>query len=155
MRHSVLVCLLALTLAATAHARPGSLDLQELASRQQQIQADVQAVGGKYRNLDATRRADVLDRSARLLQTIEGKQSSAELTEAERTQVADTVAWIDQALDGGAHEERMVCTFEKATGSNRKVRTCRKASDIERERVEAQKMLARPSVCTAGSPGCI
>lgn len=153
MRSFVFVPLLTLALAASAHAGQKSLDLKAVAAQQQQIRADILASGGKYRGLSEAKQEEVLDRSGRLLRVIDGKQSPEELTEAERMQAFNTLEWIEATLNK-EDDERMVCSYQKTIGSNRKTRVCKTAAQLEREREEARERMSKPGVCAPGTPGC-
>ncbi|MCW5581548.1 MAG: hypothetical protein KIS72_09425 [Luteimonas sp.] len=149
MRAFVLVPLLSLVLAASAHAgRQKPLDLNVVAAQQQQIRSDIQASGGNYRGLSAAQQQAVLDRSGELLRLIDGKRSSLELTEAERMQAFNTLEWIEATLN---HEhDRAVCKYEKTIGSNRKTRVCRSVTEMEAERERNRDNLQREQTRALG-----
>lgn len=143
MNFPALAFLALLTVATFAKAtEPAPLAIEAIASRQAQIRADVQDPTGRYRDMPAETRNELLSRQARMLAMLEGKASAGDLTSNERREVADTVEWIDATLDGTtasvgargpetparAPNERRVCKREKRLGSNRIEVVCRAVS---------------------------
>lgn len=114
------------------------LPLGPVRNQQAQILAGVQAKSGIYASLTEREREQLLTRQARMLKMIEGKQMSAELVEAEKIELFNTLEWIE-AVVNHADDDRMVCERRTVVGSNLKQRVCmtiaqkRIASDLARE----------------------
>lgn len=114
------------------------LPLDPVRNQQAQILAGVQAKSGIYANLSGSERDQLLTRQARMLRMIEGKKMSAELKEAEKIELFNTLEWI-AAVVNDEDDERMVCERLTVVGSNVKKRVCmtvaqkRIASELARE----------------------
>lgn len=132
-----LSCVLAIPCAFAADTGQ-LLPLDPVRNQQAQILAGVQAKSGIYASLTEREREQLLTRQARMLKMIEGKQMSAELVEAEKIELFNTLEWIE-AVVNHADDDRMVCERRTVVGSNLKQRVCmtiaqkRIASDLARE----------------------
>lgn len=118
----LLGAVLALSFSATA-ANEG-LALELVRDQQAEIRAGVIAKTGPYAKLDDSKRHELLDRQSRMLALIEGKQNASELTERDRTEVFNTLEWIEGTVNNTG-DERLVCERTRKTGTNRLVRTCK------------------------------
>jgi Ser/Thr protein kinase RdoA (MazF antagonist) len=141
----LLAPLLALALSLPALANP--LQFDAIRAQQGAIRAGVEAHStGAYKELSPEQRTEVLTRQARLLETIAGKQSEAELTPEQHAEITATLAWIDATLKA-AEDERMVCERRQILGSNRKERVCMTASQMRAQREATRDRLDRRGVC--------
>lgn len=114
----------AAALSFAAMAAKQGLELQQVREQQAEIRAGVMAKTGLYAKLNDDKRHELLDRQARMLALIEGKQNAAELSERDRTEVFNTLEWIEGTVNNTG-DERLVCERTRKTGTNRLVRTCK------------------------------
>lgn len=141
MKFSHLILALALA-APAAYASVDSrvLMLDDIRAQQTQIRGDVESGNGRYKDLSPSQRDELLSKQARMLQTIEGKRSTAELNEQQRTEVFNTLEYIE-AVVNNADDERMVCERRAVLGSTRKERVCKPASQWRQEREAARNLM--------------
>lgn len=125
----------AVVAATTAFAAPPATALQTDAIRNQQAQitAGLDARMGAYRDLPAATRKQLLFQQARVLELIEGKQSTDDLDDVKKAELFTALDSID-AVVSKANDERVVCELRKKLGSNHKERVCRPAGQIRAER---------------------
>lgn len=121
------------------------LAISSITTQQQQIREDVIAQRGRYKEMPAATRADLLSKQAEVLAMIEGKTSSAELSPHEQVEVFNRLEWIEAAINN-AEDERMVCRREKTIGSTRLTRVCRTAAQEREMREAARKALDRGDI---------
>jgi hypothetical protein len=138
---------LLLALALVAPATYASVDsrvlmLDDIRNQQQQIRYGVQNHDGPYRDLSAAERDELLNKQAQLLRLIEGKHSTSELNEQQKTEVFNTLEWIEGAVNK-AENERMVCERRPVLGSTRKERICKTAAQWSEERDAARNQMDR------------
>jgi len=88
---------------------------------------------------------ELLAKQDSLLRLLGDKQDPAELSESQRTEAFNTLEWIEAAIND-EHDERMVCTRERATGSNRVVRVCKTQRQIEEDRLRARRQMLEGSM---------
>jgi hypothetical protein len=136
----VLATLVALSLNVMA-ANQG-LELQLIRDQQAEIRAGVLAKTGPYAKLEENKRHELLDRQARMLVLIEGKQNAGELTERDRTEVFNTLEWIEATVNNTG-DERLVCERTRKTGTNRLVRTCKTEREWREYREFTRRELER------------
>ena len=138
---------LALLLAIPAIASAEALQLDAIRAEQATIRAGVEAhSSGRYKELTEATRTELLARQASMLELIDGKQSGDQLTEAQRTEVTTTLAWIDAKLKE-ADDERMVCERRKTIGSNRRERVCMTAAQMRAQREATRDNMERRGIC--------
>jgi hypothetical protein len=130
-----LVVLAALTTAAQAGSRPNNR-VSDIVSQQTQIRAEVKAEKNGWDNIAADKRQELISKQDQLLLLIDGKQTLDELAPADHATAVQTLEWID-ALAAKADDERMVCTRERATGTNRITKVCRSAGAMRKQREQA------------------
>ena len=143
-------CLL-LALVLTAPAAFASVDsrvlqLDDIRTQQTQIRDGVEARTGPYKDLSASERSELLSKQARMLQTIEGKHSTAELNDQQKTEVFNTLEWIEGVVNNEG-DERMVCERRPVLGSTRKERICKTAGQWREEREAARNMMDSRGSC--------
>ncbi|MEG3792295.1 hypothetical protein V1318_19415 [Lysobacter sp. CCNWLW3] len=139
----LLLGLLLLTSAAAAAAEGAArppLAISAITSQQKQIREDVIAQRGRYKDMPAATRVDLLSKQAEVLAMVEGKTSSSDLSEHEQVEVFNRLEWIEAAINN-AEDERMVCRREKALGSTRLTRVCRTVAQERAAREAARDEL--------------
>lgn len=145
MRTRLLAAVVALLFSWQAQANQ-TLEVDQIIAQQQQIRADVVAAKGRYGALPASKREQLLSKQETLLSMLEGKQTTADLSEAQRIEAFNTLEWIESAIND-EDQERMVCIREKTIGSNRVTRTCRTESQWAEARERAREQLSRGGAC--------
>ena len=129
------VAMLALLLGAgMAPVMAQSDDVGRIVEQQQTLREDIQKQAGAFKDLDKADRDELLNRQARVLELLAGRQSLAELETADRGFVASELAWIDGAVRR-AEDDRIV--------SNRSERICTTAAQQRRQREQAREQLSR------------
>jgi hypothetical protein len=122
---------------AFASVAGGVLDLDAVRAQQAGIHADATARRGVYKDMPASKRADLLVRQAGLLRLLEGKKTADDLSEVQRVDVFNRLEWIEAAING-TDDERMICHREKTIGSSRVVRVCRTVQEERRMKETAR-----------------
>lgn len=143
---SVLAVILGCVLVApAAFADPGdSLALESVRAQQAQIRAGIQSGSGIYANVSAMDRGVFLDRQARMLRMIDGKQMSGELSELEKTELFNTLEWIEATVNR-TQDEQMVCERRTVLGSNMMKRVCMTVAEKREATERARQELTRSS----------
>lgn len=116
-----------------------NMDVVAITAQQKQIQSDIIAGQGRYKDLSATTRTELLSRQATMLKLLEGKSSAAELTADQRSEVFNTLEWMETAINQSGDDERLICRREKPLGSTRTTRICRTVAQ-EREAKERARL---------------
>lgn len=147
---------LVLSLATTALVAGNPDDLDALRTAQRDLQAEISAGRGAYKDMPPERRDALLKDQARLLAMIEGRASLRELDPAERSAVQTLVAQVE-AAQRQAEDDRIVCRRERRTGTNVASNVCRsvgeRRSDREAARTFIQGSAAQctdPVLCPGG-----
>lgn len=123
----------------------GVLQFESIRSQQSEIRAAVQAANGRYKDMPTHTRGELLAKQRQLFHLMEGKQSTQDLNEDQKTEVFNALEWIEAAINS-ADDERMVCERRQVLGSNRKERVCRTAAQIRAERESARERLQNGEV---------
>jgi hypothetical protein len=148
MRVGFKALVLVLAFAIPALVSAEALKLESIRAKQAAIRAGVEAHrDAPYKELTAAARAELLDRQAKMLALIDGKQSDSELTEEQRAEVSATLVWIDAKLKE-AEDDRMVCERRPVLGSNRKERVCMTAGQMRAQREAAREQMERQGIKT-------
>lgn len=143
MRSLLFLCLCAASFAAAASGTGRKpLEVATVVAQQQQIRDEVLAGKGRYRGMPAHVRVELLSKQAGLLTLLEGKRTSAELTQNQQMEAFNTLEWTEGAING-AEGERVTCRREKIVGSNRAIRVCRTAAEEQRARERAREDMER------------
>lgn len=152
MRSLILLILALLSTAAMATDAGGRkpLAIAAITAQQEQIRSDVQAGTGRYKDMPAETRNELLSRQTALFAMLRGKRSADDLTSTQRMEAFNTLEWIEAAIND-AEDDRMVCYREKTLGSNRMQRVCKTAAQLREEREYARMNLNRG--CAAGICG--
>lgn len=139
---------LGLALAAPAFASVDSrvLMLDDIRTQQYEIRDGVEARTGRYKDLSASQRSELLNKQARMLQTIDGKRSTEELNDQQKTEVFNTLEWIE-AVVNNQDDERMICERRPVLGSTRKERICKTAAQWREQREAARNMMDSRGAC--------
>lgn len=140
-----------LSLALLAPAAFASVDsrvlmLDDIRTQQYEIRDGVEARTGRYKDLSASQRSELLNKQARMLQTIDGKRSTEELNDQQKTEVFNTLEWIE-AVVNNQDDERMICERRPVLGSTRKERICKTAAQWREQREAARNMMDSRGAC--------
>jgi hypothetical protein len=151
MRAIRFVSAVALLLALAAPAAFASADsrvlmLDDIRTQQHEIRDGVESRTGRYKDLSSVQRSELLSKQARMLETIEGKHSTDDLNDQQKTEVFNTLEWIEAVVNNDG-EERMVCERRAILGSTRKERVCKTASQWREEREAARNMMDSRGAC--------
>lgn len=129
----MVLLLIAMSVFSVAAADRKPLAITAITAQQAEIRAGVEAGKGRYKDMPANTKQELLSRQADVLQIVEGKASSDELSEEERLDVFNNLEWIEAALNK-TEGDQLICRRERTIGSNRVTRVCRTAAQLERER---------------------
>lgn len=121
-----------------------SLSLESVRTQQAEIRAGVQSGSGIYASVSAMDRGVFLDRQARMLRMIDGKQMSGELSDQEKTELFNTLEWIEATVNQ-TQDEQMVCERRAVLGSNMKERVCMTVRQKREATERARQELTRSS----------
>lgn len=133
MRKSLSVFFLsAVLLMGAAHAAKGPLEVSKIVSQQQQIRADVMAGKGRYKNMPEFKRGELLQKQKALLSMLEGKETSADLSEGQQIEAFNTLEWIEAAINN-AEDDQAICRRTRTVGSNRVTTLCRTKAQMALE----------------------
>ncbi len=108
--------------------------------QQAEIRDGVIAGTGRYKNIPASKRVDLLSKQAGLMEMLKGKTSTDDLSEPQRIEAFNTLEYIEAAING-TDDERMICHREKVIGTTRITRVCRTVADDRRFREEARERM--------------
>lgn len=144
----MLIVLSASPVALANQNRP--LAISAITSQQAEIRSGVQAGTGRYKDMPAKTKTELLSRQSEVLAIVDGKTSAEDLSDDERLTVFNHLEWIEAAINK-AQDERMVCTREKTLGSNRAQRVCKTQRQIDEEKEYARMNMN--SGCIAGVCG--
>lgn len=150
MRKSLLALVAILACSVAVASQKSTLAISAITSQQSEIRAGVQAGTGRYKGLSAKTKAELLSRQSEVLALVNGKQSAAELNEADRLTVFNHLEWIEAAINDESGDE-LVCTRTKKLGTNRAERVCKTARQIEEEKEYARMNMN--SGCAGGVCG--
>ena len=132
--------------AAFASVDSRVLMLDDIRSQQREIRVGVEDRTGPYKDLSSTQRSELLAKQAQMLRTIEGKQSTAELNDVQKTEVFNTLEWIEAVVNND-DDERMVCERRAILGSTRKERVCKTQAQWREEREAARNLFDSRGTC--------
>ena len=120
-------------------------DATAVVAKQQRIRANAQSGEAGFSELPAGTKAELLKRQDELLKTLDGRDYS-QLSEQQRAQAQENIAWIDGVAQQAA-DERRVCERVKPVGTNRTERVCRTAEQVREDR---EKPATRCATATRG-----
>jgi hypothetical protein len=124
-----------------AHANQ-SLDIDKIVTQQREIRADLMAGTGRYEQMPASKRQEIVKKQDDLLRMLEGKATSDDLSEDQRVAVRNSLESIEAAISS-EEGERKICRRERTLGSNRLTRVCRTEAQMAAERDRAREQLDR------------
>jgi hypothetical protein len=137
MKQVLIAVLTAALMIGTAQAEQRPLEVSSIVSQQQEIRAGLMARSGRYKNMTETKRDELLSKQERLLAMLDGKQTSADLTDDEKIEAFNMLEWIEAAINN-AEDERMICKRERTIGSQRVTQTCRTQAQMRADRERAR-----------------
>jgi hypothetical protein len=140
------VALGATSLAVMASADPQQLTIRDIVTQQTQLRAQVAAAKGAFKDMEKRDRVALMERQDRVIAMLGGNQSFEEIPPDQRTEVFNDLEWIKAAVTK-AEDERMVCEYTRAVGSNRMTSVCMTAKQQSENRDGAQESLRRTYKC--------
>jgi hypothetical protein len=140
MFKAIVAAVLALGLGA-AHANPSEkilaeTDAAKIVQQQTEVQFDVKARRGAYRDMEGRDRERLLLVQQRVINALEGRVSTNELAPTDRIALFNDLEEIS-ALVNKAEDERMVCERTRPIGSNRPVNICKTVAERRLEREQS------------------
>lgn len=146
VRTALAACLIALLPVVSAVAGSTGPSVDTVRTEQAEIREAVTANRPPYDKLSSDKRDELLQRQARMLRLLDGKQSLDQLNEGHRTDVINTLAWIE-SVGSEREDARLVCERRKILGSNRRERVCKTEAQWREEREAARNQLDGRGVC--------
>jgi hypothetical protein len=131
---------------AFASADPQQLTIRDIVTQQTQLRAQVAAGKGAFKDMEKRDRAALIERQDRVLATLGGAQTLDEMPPDQRTEIFNDLEWIKAAITK-AEDERMVCEYTRAVGSNRMTSVCMTAKQQRENRDGAKDSLRRVYKC--------
>lgn len=131
---------------AFASADRNTLQAESIRSQQAQIRSGVEARTGRYKDLSADTRSQLLSKQGEVLRLLEGKQTTDDLNEAQKTEVFNALEWIEAAINR-TDDERLVCERRQILGSTRKERVCKTVAQMREERDAARNRMDVRGAC--------
>ncbi|WP_157489600.1 MULTISPECIES: hypothetical protein [unclassified Lysobacter] len=122
------------------------LQVESIRSQQAEIRSGVEARTGRYKDLSADTRSQLLNKQGEVLRLLDGKQSTNDLNEAQKTEVFNALEWIEAAINQ-TDDERMVCERRPILGSTRKERVCKTVAQMREERDAARNRMDARGAC--------
>lgn len=148
MRYSfVVAAVLALAAVLPASAESNSASLDDIRKQQIELREAARAGSGAFKDFPRRERDQLVDKQSALLDLIEGKQDVTQLDEPVRLDVFNRLEEIRAIVDRG-EDSRVVCEYEKRTGSNMKKRVCRTVAEQREQMRQAQELLGRGGNCS-------
>lgn len=152
MRNMKFATLLVLAIAFAVPTASATVDskvmqIKDIKTQQAEIRAGVEAGTGPYKNLSTDTRNQLLTRQAQMLSILDGKQSTDQLSEDQKTEVFNTLEWIEATVNH-AEDERIVCERRQILGSTRKERVCKTVAQLRQEREAAREQMDQRGGCS-------
>lgn len=132
--------------AAFASVDRGVLLANEIRAQQLEIREGVETRKAPFDELTTSERTELLSKQSRMLHLLEGKHSTDDLNAQHKTEVFNTLEWIEAVVNNDA-DDRMVCERRQILGSNRKERVCKTAGQWRAEREAARQLLDSRKGC--------
>ena len=149
-RGLLLVAFVSVALPVKAEQEPRSV--AEIIEEQRAVREDILKQEDGWDAIAETKRTAVIERQDSVLKRLSAIETLDQLDPTELTTLSNDLEWIRSvALD--AEGERIVCTRERKTGSNRVERVCRTAAQIARDRREASEGWQRVQSHNPAPPG--
>lgn len=144
MSYRVIVAVLAAMLVSAAAMANDQIlvntDARAIITQQQEIREEAVARNGRYRDMDERARRSLLAEQDKVLELLEGKERSTELSQIDQTILFNSLEKIS-AMVNQAEDERMVCRRERTTGSHRVQNVCKTVAQLRAEREQSQSAL--------------
>ena len=123
--------------------------------REQQLELREEVTKGKdiFQAMDDTDRQALAARQTELLAMIEGKDTVADLDDADQVRAFNLLQEIN-AMVNNVEDERVVCEYVRKTGSHRKVKDCATVAERRERRDAAQQNLQRTLDRFCAGGGC-
>lgn len=137
---SITLLLMAGMFATGAMAATAPLQLNQIRAQQQEIRSDVIAGTGRYKDMPANTKTELLSKQDQLLKMIGDKQDPNELSKDQRLEAFNTLEWIEATINK-SDDERMVCSRERATGSLRVTTVCKTKRQINEDHERARRQM--------------
>lgn len=111
--------------------------------------------GGRYRFVSGADRSTVDELLARMQSVFERRDSTAQMSDADRLVLFNSQERINGILTRN-DAERLVCASERPIGSNIPVRTCKTYGRIRKDQEDAQryKRAREATICGGNGPVC-
>lgn len=122
------------------------LQAEAIRSQQAEIRSGVESRTGRYQDLPADTRSQLLTKQVEVLRMLEGKQSTDDLNESQKTEVFNALEWIEAAINK-TDDDRMVCERRQILGSTRKERVCKTVAQMREEREAARNRMDTRGGC--------
>src|SRR5687768_8182313 len=110
-KQRIFAVLLGLAMVATtalANDIPKNLDAQAILAQQQQIRAEVDKRGGRFKDMDAAKREELFARQGKVASLLADKKATTDLPEQDQIVVFNELEAIEGIVNK-AEDERMVC----------------------------------------------
>ncbi|WP_157981459.1 hypothetical protein [Cognatilysobacter tabacisoli] len=150
------LCLFAALLVAAALpaiANPGdNTSASAIRAQQAQIAAELADRKGRFKDLDAARKAELQAHQTTVLSRLVNVEQTTELPETDQIAVFNALEAIE-AIVNQAEDERMVCERYKPVGSNRPTTVCKTVAQRRAEKQVAEQNLSRDQQCVDGWAG--
>lgn len=121
-----------------------AFDAATVVANQERIRRAVDSGAAGFSEVSAAKKKELIERQDALLALL-GDRSYGQLSEQERSQASEQIAWIDRAANDAA-DERLVCERTKASGTNRVQRVCMSARRHREAQEAAQKSMTGPRI---------
>ncbi len=129
-----------------AAADPQQLTIRDIVTQQTQLRAQVTAGKGAFKDMSKAERKVLAERQDRVLQMLGGSETLDEMPPDQRTLVFNELEWIKAAVTK-AEDERLICEYTRAVGSNRMTSVCMTAKEQREYREGSQKSLRTKFKC--------
>ncbi len=153
-RMLVVLALLGSPLAMASDIHP-NMDAQAILKQQQDIRAEVDKPGGRFKHLTDDKRENLFANQGTVNALLKDRQSMQELSEVDRIAAFNALENIEGILNQ-VEDDRMVCERIKPVGSNRPKTVCQTVAERRAEREQAQRDVSnRTQSCFQGQDNCI
>jgi hypothetical protein len=142
-------CVIALAIvspASIASDDPKQVSVRDIVTQQTRLREQAVAGKGAFKDMKRPDRAALIERQDRVIATLGATESLDEMSPQARTDVFNDLEWI-KAMVTKAEEERIICEYTRAVGSNRAVSVCMTAREHREYREGAQMSLRRAYKC--------
>ena len=134
---------------ASVAAFEGLPTVDAIVAEQTSLQKEIQSSSGRYGEMPAFKRNEILERQGRLLSLLEGKGDLSDLSPVEHTELSNHLEFIEAGLSN-REDERIVCERVRKTGSKMVSKVCKSVAQLKAERAAAaQQMQSRQGLCNS------